>query len=230
MGCIAPRRRKPEPTKIVIIRCAENGACAKPLLFVNIPMKKNKPRGKFRRSANDAPGDSDLGKPERAVQEAIAIFESQPGFVDNQLWLRNQMENAAREAPAESQDFGTAARAELALSWFEIRVEAFARLVRNIRTQNVLIAMFSEFERAAWMDFLGDYPECVRAVSEPARWLADQISKSRDRWVRKGYEQIAAAHQGLRVGSHGDDRCGRSAAKWEDIDITFTARKEFRSE
>jgi len=29
----------------------------------------------------------------------------------------------------------------------------------------------------------------------------------------------------LRVGSHGDDRCGRSAAKWEGIDITFTSEE-----
>jgi len=155
VGCIAPRRRKPEPTKIVIILCAENGACAKPLLFVNIPMKKNKQRGKFRRSADDAPRDSDLGKAEPGVKEAIAIFESQPGFVDNQLWLRNQMEKVAREAPAESQEFGTAARAELALSWFEIRVEAFARLVKNIRTQNALIANVPRVRASSLDGFFG---------------------------------------------------------------------------
>jgi hypothetical protein len=188
---------------------------------------KNKQGGRseFRRTADDATHRSDLGKAERALEDAITLFESQPGFVDTQLWLRDQMEEAEREAPAESKDFGTPARAELALKCFEIRAEAFVRLVSTIETQNALIAVFYQIERAAWLDFLGDYPESIRAVSEPARWLANEIWKSRGRRIRRGYEQIAARQKPLRVGSQGDHPGDRSAAKWGDIDLTFLSEE-----
>jgi hypothetical protein len=188
---------------------------------------KNKAIGRSepRRTSDNATPGSNLAKAERATDDAIKLFQSHPGFVDSQLWLRDRMEEAEREGSIESKEFGTVERAELALKWFGIRAEAFVRLVQTMETQSALIDMFYQIERAAWLEFLGVYPEYGRTVSEPARWLADEIAKSRDRWIRKGYEQIAAAQKRLRAGSSRKDSGEPAPTKWEDVDITFLSEE-----
>jgi hypothetical protein len=81
--------------------------------------------------------------------------------------------------------------------------------------------MFYPIERAAWLDFMGAPPEYVRAVSEAARWLAGELAKSRGRWIRRGYEKIATPQERLHIVSSADDLFNRSAAEWEDIEISF---------
>jgi hypothetical protein len=103
------------------------------------------------------------------------------------------MAEVQHEAPAGSKDLGSIARAELAMKYFHLRAELFARLTWNAKTHRALIVILWEIEREAWRDFLGGYPEYIQPVAtEASSWLAEQIPIGRDRWIRKSYEQIAS--------------------------------------
>jgi hypothetical protein len=81
------------------------------------------------------------------------------------------MKEVEHEGAAESNHFGTPARAELALKWFDIRAEAFARLVTSVDTQHTFITVLGRAQREAWRDFTCHYPNRLLAAGrnvEPA--------------------------------------------------------------
>jgi hypothetical protein len=141
------------------------------------------------------------------------------------------MAEVQHEAPAGSKDLGSIARAELAMKYFHLRAELFARLTWNAKTHRALIVILWEIEREAWRDFLGGYPEYIQPVAtEASSWLAEQIPIGRDRWIRKSYEQIASREAAeTTVTPH---ELGRlRIEKWEDLEIWFLSdtRVQFRA-
>jgi hypothetical protein len=85
---------------------------------------KNNARGRI----PDSQLRDDWKAQQTALQKAIRLFDSQPGFARAQVWLRDRMAEVQHEAPAASKDLGSIARAELAMKHFNLRAEPFARL------------------------------------------------------------------------------------------------------
>jgi hypothetical protein len=105
---------------------------------------------------------------QKALQKAIRLFDSQPGFARAQVWLRDRMAEVQHEAPAASKDLGSMARAELVMKRFNLRAEPFARLTWNAKTHRALTIILWEIEREAWRDFLGGYPEYIQPTATEA--------------------------------------------------------------
>ncbi len=163
-----------------------------------------------------------LRRAERAFECAVRAFELQPGFAETQLWLRDRMEEAEQQGAAESRYFGTEARAELALKWFDIRAEAFARLVTSIDTQNAFITMLARFQREAWRDFTGHYPEVMQPVSKEFVEIAEEIHRRAQGRIREGYKRLATFQKPpLRVGPSAQECRSSGSARWEDTEILF---------
>jgi hypothetical protein len=89
---------------------------------------------------------------QKALQKAIRLFDSQPGFARAQVWLRDRMAEVQHEAPAASKDLGSMARAELVMKRFNLRAAPFARLTWNAKTHRALTIILWEIEREAWRD------------------------------------------------------------------------------
>jgi hypothetical protein len=104
---------------------------------------------------NDARCRDDWKAWQKALQKAIRLFDSQPGFASAEVWLRDRMAEVEREAPAASKDVGSIASAELAMKYFNLRAELFSRLTWNAKTHRALIVILWEIEREAWRGFLG---------------------------------------------------------------------------
>jgi hypothetical protein len=188
---------------------------------------KNNARGRI----PDSQLRDDWKAQQKALQKAIRLFDSQPGFARAQVWLRDRMAEVQHEAPAASKDLGSIARAELAMKHFNLRAELFARLTWNAKTHRALIVILREIEREAWRDFLGGYPECIQpTATEASLWLTEQIPIGRDRWIRKSYEQIAA-REAAETNVTPPELSRLRIENWEDLEIAFLSdtRVQFRA-
>jgi hypothetical protein len=178
-------------------------------------------RGAHRNRANelrDISWTARMFEERKPTKRAIRTFERQPGFASMQLWLRDRMSENQPAAPAENTPWGTMVRAELALRWFNLRAEGYARLIGTVETVHAFIAMLFEMERAAWRDFLGAFPESVQPMATPASlWLIDQIRVARESWIRKAYEQVASRERSQKRVDLG----GLKPEAWASLEIRF---------
>ena len=141
------------------------------------------------------PSQPPMAVAEQELTDAIKLLGSQPGFARNQLWLREQMEKARMEGPAECNDFGTPARSELAFKWLDIRAEAFVRFVTSIHTQNAFITLLARARREAWRDFTGHYVEVVQPCSNEFCEIFEGIHRRTQFWISKGYERLVGLEE-----------------------------------
>jgi hypothetical protein len=135
-------------------------------------------------------------QPQRATipnskgQAATEVFERQPGYEKAQVWLSKRMEKVCKAAgPESSLAIGSSARATLVLKLFDVRAEAYLRLVVSIETQNAFVVMLDFFEILAWEEFVGGYPTSVRPGAPS---IDQQIGERKRHWIRKGYERLEA--------------------------------------
>ena len=57
----------------------------------------------------------------KVFEDAIKLFELQPGFPGAQVWMRDRMSKLWQAASAECREFGSKARAKFALTQYDIR-------------------------------------------------------------------------------------------------------------
>ena len=123
---------------------------------------------------------------------ATEVFERQPSYEYEkaQVWLSKRMEKVCKAAgPESSLPIGSSARATLVLKLFDVRAEAYLRLVVSIETQNAFVVMLDVFEILAWEEFVGGYPTSVRPGAPS---IDQQIGERKRHWIRKGYERLEA--------------------------------------
>src|ERR1039457_5795989 len=125
-------------------------------------------------SPTDSQQPSEAGQQwDKAVEEAIRLFESHPDFLRVQVRMRERMAEAERSSPADARYYGTVARLQYVLTRFELRAEAFGALVSILSAsvcppaggvvgpgfrhtvQNVFMVMLEGFERVAWEEQTG---------------------------------------------------------------------------
>jgi hypothetical protein len=144
--------------------------------------------------ANKAGGNESADTRDAQLKQRLAaameVFERQPGHEKAQVWLSKRMEKVCKAAgPESSLPSGSSARATLVLKLFDVRAEAYLKLVVSIETQNAFVVMLDFFEIRAWEEFVGGYPTSVR---EGAPSIDQPIRERKRRWTRKGYERLEA--------------------------------------
>lgn len=127
---------------------------------------------------------------DRAVGEAIRLFESHADFARAQVRMRERMEEAARDRPVESRAYGTKARLEYVLCLLDIRAEAFLELVSDIHTQNAFMTFLESLERTAWQEHTGYPPEVLQPASAETDSHAQTIHAKVQRWTYEGYKRL----------------------------------------
>jgi hypothetical protein len=126
---------------------------------------------------------------ENRIENAIKPFELQPGFPGAQVWMRDRMSKLRGAASAEYYEFGSKARAKLALTQYNIRAASFHQLISTIETQNAFMALLDHLEHVAWHEFIGFWtPNEIRAGSPS---IAVGITRRKQWWTRKGYQRLA---------------------------------------
>ncbi len=132
-----------------------------------------------------------IARRDRAVEEAIRLFESHPDFARAQVRMRERMEEAARDAPADAGAYGTQARLEYVLLRLDIRAEALLELVSDIHTQNAFMTILEYLERSALQEYTGFPPEGLKPVSAEAHSHGETIHAKVQRWTEEGYKRLA---------------------------------------
>jgi hypothetical protein len=155
---------------------------------------------------------------EKELTDAVKLFETGPGFARMELWLRDQMTKAQDEGTSESKYFGTRARADLALKWFDIRAEAFAQLITSMDLQNAFVTVLAQTKREAWRDFTGHYLEVVQPVSDEFCGIFESIHRRVQFWTRKGYERLVALEELSPDGAFGSPNAGPDSEAATHID------------
>ncbi len=167
---------------------------------------------------------------QRAVEEAIRLFESDPDFPRVQVRMRERMEEATREAPSEARGFGSGERLRFVLRLFDIRAEAFGELLSDIRRQNAFMLLLESLKRCAWQEFTGFPIEVARPASAEAEANLYTIHEKVQEWTKLGYKRLdshrntqvqpetqvgpgdSASVQAARVNAPKDDRTDRRKA------------------
>jgi len=187
-----------------------------------------------------------LAKNDQAAEEAIRLFESHVDFAKAQVRMRERMEAAARDAPADARCHGTKARLEQVLYRFDIRAETFFELVSDIRTQNAFMAMLKNLERFAYEEYTGYPPEILQPTSAELLAACEMIHAKVQRWIYEGYKRLDSPSQtqpepkrepvtnedevlAPRPGTdpnHSYDGSGRRAAVDEYIEEVFSKTKK----
>jgi hypothetical protein len=128
---------------------------------------------------------------EKAVADAIKLFESHPDFSRVQVRMRERFEEATHNLSADASAFGSKARLQYVLSLFDIRAEAFWELVSDMPTQNAFMLVLESLERVAWQGYTGWPPEICRPGSAQSESDMIVIHARVQQWTKEGYKRLA---------------------------------------
>jgi hypothetical protein len=145
-------------------------------------------------SPTDSQQPSEAGQQwDKAVEEAIRLFESHPDFLRVQVRMRERMAEAERSSPADARYYGTVARLQYVLTRFDLRAEAFGALVSDIQWQNAFMVMLESFERVAWEEQTGWPIEVLRPASAQADADFEAIHAKVQEWTQKSYKRLVSS-------------------------------------
>jgi hypothetical protein len=137
------------------------------------------------------------------LEDAIRLLESHPDFARVQVQMRDRLEEADRNAAAETRAYGSRARLEYVRLRFDIRAGAFLELVSDIHMQNGYMAVLPNFVCGAWEEHTGGPPEVMRPASDQAEGDFCSIHTRMAGWVKAGYQRLANPYQ-EQTSSRGD--------------------------
>jgi hypothetical protein len=137
------------------------------------------------------------------LEDAIRLLESHPDFARVQVQMRDRLEEADRNAAAETRAYGSRARLEYVRLRFDIRAGAFLELVSDIHMQNANISVFQHFVCRAWEEYTGAAPDVMRPASDQAEGDFCSIHTRMAGWVKAGYQRLANPYQ-EQTSSRGD--------------------------
>jgi hypothetical protein len=129
------------------------------------------------------------------LEDAIRLLESHPDFARVQVQMRDRLEEADRNAAAETRAYGSRARLEHVLLRFDIRAGAFLELVSDIHMQNANISVLQNFVCRAWEEYTGAAPDVMRPASDQAEGDFCSIHTRMAGWVKAGYQRHAKPYQ-----------------------------------
>jgi hypothetical protein len=109
--------------------------------------------------------------------------------------MRDRMQEAERNAPAEARVYGSRARLRYVLNRFDIRSEAFLELVSDIAMQNAYIVVLGQLARAAWEEHTGLPLEILSPASEQTEKDSSSIEAQKSVWVTAGYQRLGYPDQ-----------------------------------
>lgn len=138
------------------------------------------------------------------ADDAIKLLEMHPRFAELQVRMRYQMEELAKNSPAEARALGTKARMAYVLRIFDIRAEAFLPLVSDIQTQNAFVAVLAVAERIAWQEYTGAPVEIMRPASIEAESALHALYEKAQFWTKEGYKKTASLHETESASALGD--------------------------
>jgi len=140
---------------------------------------------------------------DKHLEDAIRLLESHPDFARVQVQMRDRLEEADRNAAAETRAYGSRARLEHVLLRFDIRAGAFPELVADIDMQNAYMDVLPNLVCMAWEEFTGAPPDVMRPVSDQAEKDFCSIHTRMAVWVKAGYQRLANPYQ-EQTSSRGD--------------------------
>src|SRR5712691_5960911 len=84
------------------------------------------------------------------------------------------------------------------------------------------MTVLARFQREAWRDLTGYYPEVMQPVSKEWFEIAEEIHRRAQGWIREGYKRLATFQKPpLRVGPSAQECRSSGSARWEDTEILF---------
>jgi hypothetical protein len=127
---------------------------------------------------------------DRAGEEALKLFESQPEFALVEHRMRESHGELDKRLSPEATHLGTQARLEYVIERNEIRAKAFLQLVDDVKAQNAFSILLRCIVRAGFQEYTGYSMEGARPLGQECQRV-DELMQLIPKWEKAGYERLA---------------------------------------
>ncbi len=134
---------------------------------------------------------------EREVFEALQLFEALPGFSLLVARMHARLERLRKRTCDRPQASDLEQNAETAIACFDIRAGVFLGLISTMELQKAFEVMLLYFQRLAWLETTGYFPENVRPDSIQSIHIYESIEKRKQYWVTRGYRRVGRTKRAI---------------------------------